>query len=428
MIVLDNSFVEISAGGSNAAMSSRACAAASPDGAPDAPPATSPDAQPLWALCTAGALSLVVAMGIGRFAFTPLLPLMQRAGQIGADAGALLAAANYAGYLLGALTAARLPGTLRARVLAALMATAGLTAASGWLSSGTGAMALRLAAGAASAWALVGISSWAVPALANRGRPEAGGWVFAGVGLGIALAGTWVWAGAAQGADRLWLQLGLLAAGLTVVVACLWRTDGAATSASPVEARADGQPDARPPGSAAVVLCYGLMGFGYILPATYLPALARALIDDPARFGLVWPVFGLAAAASTLLAGRALKRWHRRQLWAASHGLMAAGCAVPLLSHSGPALALSALLVGGTFMVATMAGLQQARALAPARPGPLLARLTTAFAIGQIAGPLLALGFSRLWPALGSGIEATLALAALALAASAIWLHRSRLP
>jgi Uncharacterised MFS-type transporter YbfB len=40
-------------------------------------------------------------------------------------------------------------------------------------------------------------------------------------------------------------------------------------------------------------------------------------------------------------------------------------------------------------MVATMAGLQLAREQVPANPTPLLARMTAAFAAGQIAGPLL---------------------------------------
>lgn len=401
-----------------------------------APPATlgtTPPAagQPVWAVAIAGAAGLMVAMGIGRFAFTPLLPLMQREGWVNADGSAVLAAANYLGYLLGALSAARLPGTLRARVLVALASTALLTAATGLVEGLLAGGFLRGAAGMASAWALVGISSWAVPALAARGRAEVGGWVFAGVGGGIALAGAWVWAFAATGAPALWGQLGGLAALLALGVAWLWRPEPAArpAQAGPVDHPVPAAPASAPCSSGAgerrgAVLSYGVLGFGYILPATYLPALARNLIDDPRQFGLVWPVFGLAAGVSTLLAGRALRRWSRQQLWALSHVLMALGCLLPLASRAGPALTLSALLVGGTFMVATMAGLQQARALAPSHPAPMLARMTAAFALGQMAGPLVALALAWCWPALGTGIEATLLLAAGGLAASAAWLLR----
>lgn len=378
--------------------------------------------RPTWVVCAAGALGLAVAMGIGRFAFTPLLPLMQREGLLNADGGALLAAANYLGYLLGALTAASVPARPRTLVLGSLLGTAGLTAAAGLVASLPAWLLLRFTAGIVSAWTLVGVSGWTVSTLAKRGRADAGGWVFAGVGSGIALAGLWVWGLAPSGTSALWLQLGVLSMALAGVVALLWRSGGSAATPQAAAAKSGAQTTQ---GSGPVVLCYAILGFGYILPATYLPALARQLIDDPRSFGLIWPVFGLAAAASTLLAGRALRRWHRLRIWSASHALMALGCALPLLTRSGLGLALAALAVGGTFMVATMVGLQQARSLAPANPTPLLGRMSAGFAAGQIAGPLVALGLDRLPLPGWSGIEQTLLLGALALLGSALWLYRS---
>ena len=137
------------------------------------------------------------------------------------------------------------------------------------------------------------------------------------------------------------------------------------------------------------MLCYGTFGFGYIVPATFLPAMARQLVPDPLVFGLTWPLFGLAAALSVAAAARWLPGWPRRRVWALAQGMMALGTALPLAAQALWALAASAVLVGGTFMVATMAGLQLAREQAPANPTPLLARMTVAFAAGQIAGPLL---------------------------------------
>ena len=61
------------------------------------------------AICFVAIAALAVAMGIGRFAFTPMLPLMVREGVISQDAGAWLAASNYLGYLCGALVAGRVP-------------------------------------------------------------------------------------------------------------------------------------------------------------------------------------------------------------------------------------------------------------------------------------------------------------------------------
>src|SRR3954453_21571382 len=84
---------------------------------------------PSWAIGLAGPLSLAVAMGIGRFAFTPLLPLMIQEGQLDVAAGGWIAAANYAGYLVGALTASRLGWSAVRLAVVALVLTAALTAA-----------------------------------------------------------------------------------------------------------------------------------------------------------------------------------------------------------------------------------------------------------------------------------------------------------
>jgi len=319
----------------------------------------------------AGLLCLAVAMGIGRFAFTPILPMMA----MPVSDGGWLAAANYAGYLAGAASAM----ALRARPDAFIrvgLATVGITTLAMAFTGSFGAwMVLRFAAGVASAWVLVNVSTLAAS------RPEI---VFSGVGVGIAGAGLVCLALMLAGstAAQAWTALGVIA---LVLAALLWRTHaeaGAAPPAAPFRWSRE---------NALLVACYGAFGFGYIIPATFLPAMAKQAIPDPVAFGLVWPVYGAAAAASTMLAGRARRRWGDRNVWAASHLLMAAGVGVLLVPGIAPALAMtaSALLVGGTFMVATMAGLQEARRLAGAGARTLIAAMTTAFATGQIAGPLV---------------------------------------
>jgi len=68
-----------------------------------------------------------------------------------------------------------------------------------------------------------------------------------------------------------------------------------------------------------------VLGFGYILPATFLPALAREVVDDPHVFGLAWPVFGVAAALSTIATARRFGHANRLRVWAVSHLLMPPG-------------------------------------------------------------------------------------------------------
>src|SRR3569832_394425 len=103
----------------------------------------------------AGLLSLAAAMGIGRFAFTPLLPVMQHQGLIDLAAGGWIAAANYAGYLAGAVTASRLRWSAARLGMSALVMTAVLTAAMALHMPVALWALLRFVAGAMSAWAIV---------------------------------------------------------------------------------------------------------------------------------------------------------------------------------------------------------------------------------------------------------------------------------
>src|SRR5882762_8642619 len=166
----------------------------------------------------AGLAALAVAMGVGRFAFTPLLPLMQEDAGLSLADGGYLAAANYLGCLVGALWAAR-PARPGHASRAALLAIAVTTMAMGITQTMQGWLLLRFAAGVASAWALVHVSAWALPRLA-RGGPLLGGVLYSGVGAGIALAGILCLAlmAFAVSSAHAWLTLGLLS---LAVAACL---------------------------------------------------------------------------------------------------------------------------------------------------------------------------------------------------------------
>ena len=378
------------------------------------------------AACALAAIALAVAMGIGRFAFTPLLPLMVRDGSLAQSAGAWLAASNYVGYLAGALTASRLghalPTVMRASLAGIVVSTAAMGAFDGlavWVF-------LRFVAGVLSAWTLVSTSAWALKHLAQAGRTDLSGMVYAGVGLGIAFAGLFCLAAARPGvpAGQLWLELGALAA-LSVAVPSLIVGRPLGTSVPPGSTSpADGTPGP----CTGLVICYGVLGFGYILPATFLPALAREVVDDPQMFGLVWPVFGIAAALSTIATARRFGHANRLRVWAVSHLLMATGVVLPSVWLAPVAIAIAALLVGSTFMVVTMIGMQEARARAPGNPTALLGLMTAAFAIGQLAGPLVSGVLDLLQVGHRAALGHALQLAAFALALSAAYLWRQSRP
>ena len=112
------------------------------------------------------------------------------------------------------------------------------------------------------------------------------------------------------------------------------------------------------------------------------------VIADPAIFGWSWPVFGAAAASSTFAVAALARVMPNRRLWMVSQFTMAVGVAVPVLWPGIVGIMLAALFVGGTFVVCTMVGLQEARLVAGPHATGLMAAMTAAFALGQILGPL----------------------------------------
>lgn len=368
------------------------------------------------------ALMLAVAMGIGRFAFTPLLPMMQKDAGLSLALGGWLATSNYVGYLLGAYSATHLRFRPARIVPVSLFATALFTAAMAWSREPAVWLALRGLAGMVSAWVLIFASSWALHRLAALDAPGLRGVVFAGVGMGIMLAGLlcMLFLEAGWSSASSWLALGaaaLVLSGIAVPAIAGRDADAAPAAPAPLMDRVAGRE------VLLLTLAYGVFGFGYIIPATFLPAMAKQRIADPALFGWAWPLFGLAALVSTLVAGRLMVRYSNRRVWGASHLVMGAGVLLPLLLQGMGGIALAALCVGGTFMVITSAGIQEARRLAPHDPAPLMAKLTVAFALGQILGPLSV----SLLPPGPASLAALLSVAAALLGVSGVGLLWPRL-
>ena len=338
----------------------------------------------------AGIVALAIAMGIGRFAFTPLMPLMLRDGTIDAVSGTEWAAANYVGYLVGALTASWFSANPQRGLHLGLLGVALVTFGAAWATHDVHlyGLLLRFAAGTCSAWVLVCASSCCLQLLEQMKTLSQSGRIYTGVGCGIAIAGTIAWLGGYQTAQAIWVELGFIA----LVGAIFVQRSMPAYSSSQSRVVASTLPKAQATslkGHTALIVCYGVMGFGYIIPATYLPTLAKQLVPDPLIFGLTWPLFGLAAGLSVLAAAVCLASWSRRAVWASAQGIMALAPLLLLFHTELWALVIAAILVGGTFMVATMAGLQLAREQMPENPTKLLSRMTAGFAVGQIAGPVL---------------------------------------
>jgi predicted MFS family arabinose efflux permease len=200
------------------------------------------------------------------------------------------------------------------------------------------------------------------------------------------------------------------------VTAAIWPLVKASPSSNPVPAATAVPSGLRRATPWRLVLCYGAFGFGYIIPATFLPVMAKVIIPDPRLFGWAWPLFGAAAVISTIFAAQLRQFLSDRAVWIGGHLFMALGVVIPLIVPGLSGIIMAAVLVGGTFMVITMAGLQETRRVAGPNALALMAAMTSAFALGQILGPVIV---SFLVQSTG-GFAPALILAAATLAVSAI--------
>jgi predicted MFS family arabinose efflux permease len=337
-----------------------------------------------------GLIALATALGIGRFVYTPIVPAMITALGLGRSSAGLIASANFLGYLIGALVAARpnLPGSRYRWLVGCLAVSSITTGAMGLAQSLLPFLVLRFLGGAASAVVLVFSTAMVLERLAEVHRPGLSALHFAGVGTGIAASAVLVAVLTIAGGSwrSLWLGSGLLSLAGTLAAALLIR-DGAAQTTPAA------RPQARPvtdPRLRRFITAYGLFGFGYVITATFIVIIVRSTPATSALEPEIWVVFGVAAAPSVVLWTLISTRLGAPMAFALACVVEAGGVLASVAWQTVTGVFLAAILVGGTFMGLTALGLMQARVLATANPRQALALMTGAFGLGQIVGPTFA--------------------------------------
>lgn len=390
-------------------------------------------------------LSLAVAMGLGRFAFTPLMPMMLAEGSVDLRAASWLASANYLAYLLGALLCTLQPWiwsrferppawSYAAVVRTGLAATTVLTLAMAiqWPAAWP---TLRFAAGITTALALVFTSSWCLARLARLGAPAMGSIIFAGPGLGIVISGlsgsamvAWHWTAAAG-----WILFGLLALALTAVVWPVFQ--GGEERLAPqhrhtadTHGTAAQMPAASRSETALLALAYGLAGFGYIITATFLPVIARSAMPASVWLDLFWPIFGTGTVVGALLSARLAPTRDRRHLLGCAYLVQALGIAIGLWFPTLAGFAVGSLLLGLPFTAISFFAMQEARRLSGGAASSLMGLITATYGVGQVVGPAIVPLLLARSASAAAGFSASLQAAAAALLVGAIihlWMIRA---
>ena len=335
-----------------------------------------------------GILLLVVAMGISRFAFTPLLPFMRVDEGLSFQEAGWLASSNYVGYFVGALGAGfiyrRKKGFLLSNVLLNTVSIIGM----GLTHSFALWIVLRFIAGVTSGFIFVLTSSIIMDYLAKHLLTRWSGYAFSGIGIGIAISGLCVpfietrflWEGT-------WIGLGLLSTTFILLTLLLWRHIVVQDSERVAKTADTNIWRGFMPW---LIIAYGLEGLGYIITGTFLVDIIYNIENLRGYASYSWVVVGIAAAPSAPFWMAMMSRFKPIHVMFVAYILQVFGIVLPVLSQTVWSVLLSAFLYGCTFVGIVTLATGYGRQLFPRQSGSVVSILTTFYAVGQIIGPIIA--------------------------------------
>jgi MFS family permease len=344
-----------------------------------------------WQVITGGICALVLTIGLARFAFTPLLPVMQSQAGLNDAAAGGLAAANYAGYIAGALAVSWIDDVrwrhrlyswglwlaLLSTVAMAFSASLPLWAVARFLGGLCGASGMLLGSGLVLGW------------LMRQGRRPELGLYFIGIGLGVVVTALGAWGLSFH--HTLWSSQWLVFAGIGLLFglpAWMWRPpvpDAPAPSASktptlPVSRR----------WMLTMAGSYFAAGWGFVISATFTVAMVER---EPALAGqgaLAWALVGLAAMPAVFVWDKVARRLGDMRALLLAFGLQTLAIVLPAVSGSLAAALLGALGYGATFIGIVSLTLALVGRRAPHNPGKAMARLTLSYGAAQVIAPMVA--------------------------------------
>ena len=338
----------------------------------------------------AGVISLVLMLGIARFAYTPLLPLMQQQAGLGVAEGGWLAAINYMGYLSGAIIASLISDIVlkdrlyRLGLVLALLTTVGMALSDSlWLWA-----AMRFLAGLSSAAGILLGSGLVLHWLIRHDHRSELGIHFGGIGLGIAFCAVAVeWMHPTFDWREQWVLLTVVGA-LMAIPAWAWlpRPEVRAVTNK-------GTPMVdRPPSPTFMRLfmaAYFCAGVGYVVSATFIVAIVEQLPGLQGKGSWTFMVLGLAAAPACIVWDLIARRIGDINAMITAFALQIVGILLPVITPSLTMTLLGAVLFGGTFIGIVSLVLTMAGRFYPTRPAKMMGKMTISYGVAQIAAPAI---------------------------------------
>lgn len=335
-----------------------------------------------------GILFLVVAMGISRFAFTPILPFMREDEGLSFSAGGWLASSNYIGYFVGALGAAFIKKHKKYFVICNVILNVAAVLLMGIIDSYAIWIVLRFLAGATGGFIFVLTSSIVMDYLASNLLTRWSGYIFSGIGFGIAISGLLVpYFEAAASWQGTWISLGILSGLFLCTTVFLWRNITVQDSKKVLKSNESNIWLGFMPW---LIIAYGLEGLGYIITGTFLVDIIYNIDGLRGIAGYSWVIVGLAAIPSAPLWMHLMSRFSTITMMTIAYALQVFGILLPVLSQTAWSVLLSAFLYGFTFVGLVTMSTGYGRQLFPTQSAYVVSMLTTFYALGQIVGPVVA--------------------------------------
>lgn len=334
----------------------------------------------------AGILSIVISLGIARFAFTSLLPSMLD-DFLGLTSAGILASLNFAGYLLGAIFTIFLKEInskvkyFRLGLVLSVLTTFILATTTNeyvWLVA-------RVIAGFGSALLFLIASSLVMLKLNLKEKTKAMGIHFSGIGFAIVISElisqyilkTETW-------QEVWLTLSILAFVLSFYVVYI-------LSFEKVDVSLPKQKVSKSIFSSYVVLlivAYFTEGVGFVVQGTFLPDIINSLEGLEGYGNLAWLIVGFAGIPSSIIWMRLADKYNYLDIIMLAMGLQIFGMLIPTFSGNIYLNLLSGVFYGGTFIGLVALFMNLAGKLAKNNPVILMGSMTTAYGIGQVSAPL----------------------------------------
>ena len=336
----------------------------------------------------AGICSLIVTVGVARFSYSLLLPIMQDGAGLTELGGGWLASTNFMGYMFGVLLAASLHNLNykynlhRVYLILSVATTAAMAITTDMVTWAV----LRFVAGVCASGGLIIASGLILKWLVKHNHRAELGIHFSGAGLSIIVTSLLVEAMLMMSADwqQQWLALAMMAA-IFSIPAWLWMPDPFVAGKAKLTIKDN------PPSKSyksLMMLAYFCAGYGYVVSSTFIVDIVNRVEGLQGQGGFIFLLVGVAAAPAPLLWDRIARNLGYLKALLAAYILQAIGIILPAINDSLTFVILSALLFGGTFIACVSLVLTMAGKFYPSNPAKFMGTMTLAYGAAQIIAPI----------------------------------------